>query len=302
MTKIRIATFNCENLFARYRFNSNFTPSEDGFTINDIAFTIQNEAEKRITAKAIKDIDADIICLQEIENMPVLERFNSERLGGHPAKRYRHKMLVDGNDSRSIDVAVLSRFPIVSMRSHRHERNKANTGEMFSRDCLRVDFDIDGFRLAIYVNHLKSMMEGRKVTRPKREEQAVRVLEILKKDWGPDLDGHFVVAGDMNDYPGSGTALTALLAEKNLINVVKRLPKADRWTHYFKTEATYHQLDYLLVSKKLDDLAENPIPGRNLRGLPWRADKVLVDRYDEVGEDNPKASDHVPVYLDLDLP
>ena len=34
----RLATFNVEDLFARYLFRENFTPSPDGFTINDAAF------------------------------------------------------------------------------------------------------------------------------------------------------------------------------------------------------------------------------------------------------------------------
>jgi hypothetical protein len=36
-------------------------------------------------------------------------------------------------------------------------------------------------------------------------------------------------------------------------------------------------------------------------GLPWRASKYTGSRLDDVGEDNPKASDHAPVYMDLEL-
>lgn len=116
---MRLATFNCENLFARYKFRKNFDPYQsDGFTINDLAFDIFDEVEKQITAKAIREVNADVIALQEIESLPILDHFNSRYLAG---MGYRHRILVDSHDPRSIDVAVLSRYNIDSVRSHRHE-------------------------------------------------------------------------------------------------------------------------------------------------------------------------------------
>ena len=139
---MRLATFNCENLFARYKFRKNFDPYQsDGFTINDLAFDIFDEVEKQITAKAIREVNADVIALQEIESLPILDHFNSRYIAG---LGYRHRILVDSHDPRSIDVAVLSRYNINSVRSHRHERNPTNTGSLFSRDCLEVEIDISG--------------------------------------------------------------------------------------------------------------------------------------------------------------
>lgn len=305
MASIRIATFNCENLFARYKFRDSPPIPVDGFSINDVSFDIYDTRAKRITGKAIRDIDADIICLQEVENQPVLDRFNSEFLARSKSKRYTARILIDGNDPRKIDVAILSRFPIRSIRSYRHDRNKKNTAFLFSRDCLRVEIDVEGKFLTLYGNHFKSMMFSRKETRKRRIEQSERMLEIVKEDWGEDLDGNFVILGDLNDYPqnggGSSTALSALLDEPKLINCVERLSGADRWTHYWAKEQEYRQLDYLILSKMLDDASGNPKPKRNLKGLPWRAEKYEGDRYDDIGHFNPKASDHVPLYVDVDL-
>ena len=81
MPSLTLATFNCENLFARYNFDKNYDPvGKDGFTINDLAFDLQDEAEKRITAQAILDVDADVIALQEVESLNVLDTFQSRYL------------------------------------------------------------------------------------------------------------------------------------------------------------------------------------------------------------------------------
>ncbi len=65
---------------------------DDGFTINDLAFRIHDEESKKITAKAIRAVNADVICLQEVESLPVLDRFNSYYLGG---MKYAHRAVID---------------------------------------------------------------------------------------------------------------------------------------------------------------------------------------------------------------
>jgi endonuclease/exonuclease/phosphatase family metal-dependent hydrolase len=310
MATIRIATFNAENLFARYRFQEGLSPSLNGFTINELAFDIQDAREKRITGQAIKECDADIICLQEVDSLPVLDRFTAEFLAGKPAKKYRHRILVDGNDPRHIDVAVLSRYPIRSVRSHRHMRTPSNTAELFSRDCLRIEVEVAGAVLTVFANHFKSMMGGRAATRARRLLQAEAQMALLTQDFGAGLDGDFVVLGDLNDYPeadplgatdATTTALSALLDHPKLVNILNRLPQKDRWTHYYKGANSYKQLDYLLLSQRLDDASGNPTPGRVLKGLPWRAERYSGARFDDVGEHEPKASDHVPLFADIQI-
>lgn len=296
---MRIATFNCENLFARYKFRSNFDPSaEDGFTINNLAFDIYDETEKQITAKAIKEVNADIIALQEVENLLVLDRFNSRYLGG---EQYRHRLVIDSHDPRGIDVAILSRHPIVAARSYRHERNAANTAPLFSRDCLVAEFNVSGKSLTLYVNHFKSMMEGRAETKSKRVEQAKKVGKLITERWGgADFQGNFIVVGDFNDYPEGDTSLRTLLSHPGLVNVIDRLPAEVRWTHFYAGGNEYRQLDYLLLSKSLDALSPSP-PEIMRKGLPFRAERYTGERFPNVGEDNPKASDHAPMVMDINL-
>lgn len=296
---VRVATFNVENLFARYRFRDNVNPNiDDGFTRNDLAFQIHNDDAKRITARAIRSVNADVLCLQEVENLSVLERFNSRYLGG---MRYRYRMLIDSHDPRYIDVAVLSRYPFEFVKSHRDRRNRANTTWLFSRDCLEVDVNVNGDVLSLYVNHFKSMIRTRAETRARRLEQATAVRNIVNDWWrSANFAGNFVVLGDFNDYPGAGTALRPLLNHPHLVNVVNRLPANQRWTHYWAGGGQYRQLDYLLLSDLLaDQNSGRPVIER--RGLPWRAERYGGQRFDDVGDSEPKASDHCPLYIDLDL-
>ena len=145
------------------------------------------------------------------------------------------------------------------------------------------------------------MIRTRGGTRARRREQANAVRDIINNWWRPEnFNGNFIVLGDFNDYPGTGTALNALLNHPHLVNVVNRLPANDRWTHYWAGGNQYSQLDYLLVSNTL----ANRNPGQPVierRGLPLRAHRYAGPHFPNVGQNNPKASDHCPLYMDIEL-
>jgi endonuclease/exonuclease/phosphatase family metal-dependent hydrolase len=312
MATIRIATFNCENLFARFKFNKNVDPAKatkEGFDINMLNFDILSEVEKKLTAKAIAALDADVIALQEVENLDVLKRFRGERLKN---LKYTFAMLVDGNDPRQIDVAVLSRFPLVATRSHQHLRD--GNSALFSRDCLEVDVQVNGKPLTLFVNHFKSMLDkkhpsqGRKTTRAKRVKQAKEVKTIVEARFGSNPgSAPWVVLGDLNDFlgPGQGTTsgITELVTWSEVENVLDRLPVAERFTHFFERapagEPRVRQLDYILLSSSLA-AATNAAPVVERRGLSTKATEVAGPRFPGVTAKS-EASDHCPVAIDINL-
>lgn len=302
MDHFRIATFNVENLFIRYRFTKErpVYKDEDGFTINKVAFEVFNEEEKKVTAQAIKATAADVLCLQEVESLVCLDKFNSAYLR---EMGYRHRMLVDSHDPRHIDVALLSRFPIVHVRSYRSDRRKGTSVPLFSRDCLEVEVEVPGSggrRMTLYVNHFKSMMGGRDATRARRVEQVDRVVEIVEERMrGKAKGGNFAVLGDFNDYMEGNTSLRPLVGHRRLRNVVDRLPEEERWTHWYDKEDEYRQIDYVLLPDHLDKAAGHPVPGIVRKGLALKATRYAGPRFKGVGKTKPSASDHCPVYVDI---
>ncbi len=314
MPTVRIASFNAENLFARFTFAPGVDVGQavrDGWDVDKTLFTILDEAAKKITAQTILAADADVIALQEIENLDTLKRFRASYLGG--TKTYPYAVSIDGNDPRLIDVALLSRLPIVHVRSYQDLRS--GRSYVFSRDCLEADVLIDGTVLTLFVNHFKSMLDtrdpknGRRNTRAKRELQARTVIEIVSARFATPSDGRWVVLGDFNDYLETDAAgksgILELVGWDALENVVDRLPADERWTHYFRGDAapepgTYHQLDYVLPSRAV--AATNGAPPVIIRkGLARRADRYRGPRFPGVGLDEPVASDHCPVVWELNL-
>jgi predicted extracellular nuclease len=178
-----------------------------------------------------------------------------------------------------------------------------------------VDIDSPLGRLTLYVNHFKSMRapnrkrgSGRALTRRRRQLQAQTVRQIITDRFGPDpSDAPFIVLGDLNDFLADndeGACGIRDLAQWSAVeNVVERLPQSERWTHCYAgrrrgQSPSYRQLDFLLPSAGV--AARNPgLPEIERRGQPGRARRYTGERFEGIGFDRPKASDHCPVLFEL---
>jgi endonuclease/exonuclease/phosphatase family metal-dependent hydrolase len=240
---LRLATFNIENLLTRFDFTGfrNQTRRDRAIQLYDIRdeatyqalesarLVASTDDTRQLSALAIADTDADILCLQEVDNMAALQAFEYGYLYRMVGNGYRQKYLVEGNDSRGIDVAVVmreetrdgERIEVVDIKSHAAVtyRNLALFNEeialtnhiddkIFKRDCLEIDLRIGGKPLTLYVTHLKSMTNSREATdarystMPIREAEAMAVRRIIEGRWGADKARrmNFAICGDMNDY------------------------------------------------------------------------------------------------------
>ncbi len=339
MPLITICTFNVENLFGRYKvfgylpgdkYKKRLLMPEEledkgGFLPGQVyapknSFQIFDKDEWRdLTAKALKgntENYPDIACLQEIENLRVLRRFNDDYLG----KVYPYALLIDGHDPRLIDIGVLSKRKITDVRTYIDEPYDDRPGYLFSRDCLEVTFDIDGAPLTLFVNHLKSKYsEGAKQKEEadkKRNAQARKVVKIVKERFKEKgfSNRAFAVVGDFNDTPDS-EPLKPLVQGLGLENVLERVSdKTKRWTHWWRSKNTISQIDYILLSPKLakDSSIEPYIERRGISSAKKyshlatpddkKGEKIAFqsERFPEV-TDEIEASDHCPVFFTLKL-
>jgi endonuclease/exonuclease/phosphatase family metal-dependent hydrolase len=258
-----------------------------------------SETARANTARVIREINADICCLVEVESRTVLKHFCIERL---PKKGmfddYSHIMLIDGNDPRGIDVAIASRIPIGGMWSHVDDEDEQ--GSIFSRDCLELEMrHQSGRTIWMILNHLKSQGYGTQAGNDARRlRQAERVAEILESyDLTSDL---VVVAGDFNDSI-ENPPLAPLANIPHLHNIVaeKFSEPRDRATYYYRGRG--QQIDYLLVSEPLKDaLVDVGIERQGIYGID-KVTKGIVVPFDTVKNYSDSASDHAAVWADFDL-
>lgn len=317
MSTVTIATFNCENLFRRYRFQKNLTKEqvakkiEDGFIIDKTVLSTVNQTERKLTADAIKATKADIVCLQEVENMDTLKNFLSEYMS---SSGYKYRMLIDANDPRLIDVAIISKIPISYVKTHQYMRSGSSA--VFSRDCLEAEFMVGGKTLTLFVNHFKSMYDAsnltpaqkRAKTSARRELQVKAVLDIIKQKYknNPERDS-WIILGDLNDYPDDKSSLKQLLESKWMENIVQTRisDPSEQWTHYWDTTSVpiderYKQIDYIFLSKKLATANPAAVPVIIRKGLITKAANYTGPRFTGV-TDKQGASDHCPVAVTINV-
>lgn len=250
------------------------------------------ELARKSTAAVFKQVKADIMCVVEAENRPMLVDFNTNGLA---AAKFDQVMCIDGNDKRGIDVGLLTKFPIRGIRTNIYDGT--STSRIFSRDCLELDLELpDGRMLYILCNHFVSKMNGDPPSsRKRRMRQARRVAEILG---GCDLKKDLViVAGDMNDTPDS-PAMKPLVKLPGLHDVLEwKFGKTmtDRWTYKYRNEL--NQIDYLLVSTPLRDaLVDAGIERRGIHEI----EKVTGEKpFSSVTHWTTAASDHGAVWADF---
>lgn len=265
----------------------------------ELAKGLMNEKGTRMTARVIKDVGADIIGIIEAEDRPSLVRFNRDMLSG----LYSHVMLVDGNDRRGIDVGIMTgnNFKIESIRSNVDTEDE--TGIVFSRDCPQYEIrTAGGLVVHVLVNHFKSQSGG---GGPKRQRQAVEVRRIVD---GLVAQGqHVVVLGDFNEGPATEDS-----PPDNLISLFdKNGPLVDCYTLQefqignrpgtFDTCRLSNRFDYILISRSL---APKFTGGGVCRKGLWGSRKTRPTKwatYSEIRKSSEQASDHVAVFVDLNI-
>jgi endonuclease/exonuclease/phosphatase family metal-dependent hydrolase len=164
-------------------------------------------------ADVIKELDdgktPDVIGLCEIENRAVLEDL-VKAIGGKPYTIVHE----EGTDHRSIEVAILTRYPVTSSRSILVYEG--------TRSHLQVELNVNGKALHLIAGHWKSRYGGKERTAPLRLLCAKFAKDAADDIMEKDPDADVIIFGDFNDDNTDESVVRGLDAVADLAAVKAR--------------------------------------------------------------------------------
>ncbi len=280
--ELTVAFWNVENLFDSYRDKR--SPREDLFVPSALREKLRKDGE------IIRELDADILGLMEVENRGVLKQLIDEELSD---MGYKYHALIDVENERGIDVALISRKPFLCYSYDVPD---------FYRGILTARFAHAGKPFYVIVNHWKSRFGGGEEERMNCSNRVVEIVDKLIPEFEGRADVPIIIGGDLNDNDTDASVVN--LERHKLLNTLKSIPLEDRWTlPYFnreKNEVELDTFDHLFLNSSVKESG----PIRWLSSEVIRPKKMLTTRIingqsyiwpDDDHQDHIGYSDHFPV-------
>ncbi len=253
------------------------------------------------TARVIKELGAHVLTVVEADDRPGLDMFSTAMLPAVGGTAYPQVMVVEGNDTRGIDVGCMAGagYDLVQLRTHIFDTDPQ--GSVFSRDCCEYHLQTPGNnRLVVLANHFKSKgysSPGDPLGARRRRRQAERVAAIYQGLRAEGID-FVAITGDLNDDPSSD-ALAPLIGLVGLTDV-SEYPGFD-WNHRKGTYGSGNEkdkIDYILMS---DPLFAKVVGGGVFRKGVYRGPRTKDpwDIFPTLEKKEHEASDHAAIYADL---
>lgn len=286
--EVTVAFWNVENLFDEYVDRR--TPVAD-------VFLKENVQEKlRKDAVILRELDADIVGLMEVENRGILRELCREHLAD---LGYRYYELAEETDERGIDVALIARRPFLAYSFAVPE---------FDRGILVGRFSFDGQPLYVLVNHWKSRFGGGDELRMNCAKRVIQIVEEIIPQW-EDRAAAVIIGGDFNDDDHDPSV--QYLESKDLKNMLKDLPPTERWTLPYNNRdegrVVYHGFDHIFINQMLAEgggfqLVEARVVRPQIMLRTRRLDGKLHLWPDDDDGEYIGYSDHFPVVCRLKVP
>jgi endonuclease/exonuclease/phosphatase family metal-dependent hydrolase len=304
---LRLATYNAENIFDDFD-----DPTLSG-EYDDIKEKT-SEARLKAVAKAIRELDADVLCLQEIESKRCLEWFRDKYLKG---MGYDYVASEDVGYYRGVEQSVLSRVPIVKaqvftgedlvisdIESRRTDAEAKRLGgtwakpsgsmpEKFQRSPLRVDLRTkDGYALTVFVVHFKAGAFDHQ-----RELEALQTEQFIEEILAGNPDANVAVLGDYNSQPNAMSAKALRISDDGLVSGYDwRFDKKAQRERYV-THASGRSIDFIVMSP---GLAADAVDGSYfVLGTPHAGSDWDWRKADENPPPIGYAADHYPVAIEI---
>lgn len=274
---ITLATYNIRNLFDGVQ-NPGKEPEKP-----------KPESELIALSDSIHDINADVIALQEIESKATLKSFNEKYL-----KDLGYSVVLrEANDPRGIDVAVLSKIPVLSIKSHKNVKINVPNSEpsTFSRDLLQLEMKANEYNFTLFVTHLKSQHGGDQADL-KRKAEAMKIRQFVRDFAKANPKKNYLLTGDFNDIH-TADSLQPLLDPKksdlNLTDIILKDLGSGKEVYTYHPEKYRSRIDYLLVSPTM--MNEYVDKSVTIHKFPKKGEKFTFYR----------ASDHLPITAKFDI-
>jgi len=138
---VRVASWNVHDLFDEVADPGTLEPAVPPAAV---------EARLDAVAAVLRRLDADVVLLQEVERLPLLLRLAAR--AGYPEAR-----LLEGNDPRGIDVALLARWPVSGYQGHAGDLDDDGR-RLWPRDAVVASLWLGPLRLVLVGTHLSSRL------------------------------------------------------------------------------------------------------------------------------------------------
>jgi endonuclease/exonuclease/phosphatase family metal-dependent hydrolase len=223
----------------------------------------KSAASKAKIRQSLLALKADVLALQEMGSTnALLELRDSLKSEGLFYPHWEHATGYDTN----IQVAILSRFPVVARRHHTNESfllygRRFHVSRAFAEADIRINAS---YAFTLITAHLKSRREVAQGDQAEiREQEAIALREIIDARLKIDPEINLVVLGDFNDVKDSASTRTLLGRGRTALTDTRPAerngddqPHENRrfdpphitWTHYYGKEDTYSRVDYILLS------------------------------------------------------
>ena len=308
---LTIATYNVENLFdlekKGYKYREYKPYSSSLWNKKNYKIKLQN------LSKVIKDIDADIIALQEIHSLQALKdlRYTLKQHGLY----YQYYSIADKKHT-AINVAVLSKIPFS------YTKELKVTSSYKYRNILETKFKINGKDLYLFINHWKAKsgpesmrVVSAKVLRKRVAEIGYDKNIILLGDFNSDYEEYIKFKrnskhNNTNGKTGINHVLRTLkqncqatevkYEKNNFYNLWYDADKANRYSYIFRGKK--EALDNILISQPLLNKKDISYINDSITNLDknymfkkkqiyrWQVSRARVPKHKGKGY-----SDHLPV-------
>ena len=208
-------------------------------------------AEAGAIVEVIRQVSPDVLAVQEMGDPAAWAEFKySLRQAG---LEYAHEEYLRRGKS-VLNIAVLSRFPIVARNSHVDDTYTIGPTQFpVMRGILEIDLEITPqYRLRLMVAHLKSKVFHSFGQAEMRRNEARLLNNHVREALKENPDVNLLVVGDFNDDPSSAALRDiATYKRQRLLHDLRPADAVgDAWTHR-ENDDTYHRIDYMLASAGL---------------------------------------------------